>query len=72
MSIPSFLNILPISYTLSNPPTISLFRYNSLAILRYIGISSVLWWVINGLAFAPPAIVFRIGVSTSRKPLSSR
>ncbi len=31
-----------------------------------------MWWVINGLAFAPPAIVFNIGVSTSKKPLSSK
>lgn len=42
ISIPSFLKFLPISYTLSNPPTISLFKYNSVAILRYISISSVL------------------------------
>ena len=32
----------------------------------------MLWWVINGLALAPPAIVFKIGVSTSKKPLSSK
>ena len=31
-----------------------------------------MWWVTNGLAFAPPAIVFNIGVSTSKKPLSSK
>ena len=31
-----------------------------------------MWWVTNGLAFAPPAIVFNIGVSTSKNPLSSK
>ena len=71
MSIPSFLKSFPISYTLSNPPTISLFRYNSVAILKYISISSVLWCVTNGLAVAPPAIVFSTGVSTSKYPFSS-
>ena len=30
--------------------------------------SSVLWWVTNGLAWAPPASTCRIGVSTSVKP----
>ncbi len=29
-------------------------------------------WVRNGRAFAPPWIVCRIGVSTSRKPRPSR
>ena len=71
MSIPSFLNILPISYTLSYPPTINLFKFNSVAILKYIGKSNALWCVINGLAVAPPDIVFNIGVSTSKYPFSS-
>ena len=71
MSIPSFLNILPISYTLSYPPTISLFKFNSVAILKYIGMFNVLWCVINGLAVAPPDIVFNTGVSTSKNPFSS-
>ena len=30
--------------------------------------SSVLWWVTNGRAWAPPASTCRIGVSTSTKP----
>ena len=35
-------------------------------------IFKLLWWVVNGLAVAPPAIVFRIGVSTSKNPLPSK
>ena len=31
-----------------------------------------MWCVINGLAAAPPAIVFNIGVSTSKYPLLSK
>ena len=72
MSIPSFLNILPISYTFSNPPTINRFKYNSFAILIYISKFNVLWCVLNGLALAPPAIVLKIGVSTSKNPLLSK
>ena len=34
--------------------------------------SNVLWWVINGLAAAPPAIAPNIGVSTSINPLLSK
>ena len=30
--------------------------------------SNVLWWVTNGRAVAPPAIGWRMGVSTSTKP----
>ena len=33
--------------------------------------SSALWWVVNGLASAPPGIGWKIGVSTSMKPRSS-
>ena len=34
--------------------------------------SKVLWWVIKGLALAPPGSVCKIGVSTSRYPLLLR
>jgi len=34
--------------------------------------SSALWWVMNGRAAAPPGIACIMGVSTSRKPRSSR
>mmetsp|Transcript_10495 Transcript_10495/g.20734 ORF Transcript_10495/g.20734 Transcript_10495/m.20734 type:complete len:232 (-) Transcript_10495:40-735(-) len=68
--MPSFLNCLPISYTLSIPPTTSIFRYNSGATRIYNCISKSLWYVMNGLAVAPPGIMFIIGVSTSRKPRS--
>ncbi len=33
--------------------------------------SSALWWVVNGLASAPPGIGWKIGVSTSMKSRSS-
>ena len=67
--MPSFLKQRFISNIFSEtPPTRSLFRWSSGAILRYISKSSALWWVINGLAVAPPAWVWSIGVSTSRKP----
>ena len=67
---PSFLKLLFISKTLSKPPTKSLFRYNSGAILKYKSLSKALWLVINGLATAPPGIGCIIGVSTSIKSLS--
>ena len=38
---------------------------SSVAIRMYISISRVLWWVMKGRAAAPPAMVFRTGVSTS-------
>ncbi len=33
--------------------------------------SSELWWVTNGLAWAPPGMGWKIGVSTSTNPRSS-
>ena len=33
---------------------------------------SSLWWVMKGLAEAPPAIMFISGVSTSRNPRQSK
>ena len=47
------------------PPTIRRLSGSSVAIRRYMSISSVLWWVINGLAVAPPEMVLSTGVSTS-------
>ena len=67
-SMPSFLNVLPISYTASMPPTNSLFRGSSSAILKYMSRSWVLWCVMKGLADAPVSNVFKIGVSTSVNP----
>ena len=37
---------------------------------RYMSMSSALWWVMNGFAAAPPALVSSTGVSTSTKPRS--
>ncbi len=34
--------------------------------------SSALWWVVNGRASAPPGSGWKVGVSTSMKPRSSR
>ena len=68
-SIPSFLNVLPISYTFSMPPTSNLLRFSSRAILKYISKFCALWCVINGLALAPVNNVVSTGVSTSVKSL---
>ena len=70
-SIPSLRNVLPISKTRSKPPTMSRLRCSSVATRRYSGRSSVLWWVTNGLAWAPPGSTWKIGVSTSTNPRSS-
>ena len=70
--IPSFLKLLLISNTFSNPPTNNLFKYNSGAILKNNSISNALWCVTNGLAVAPPAIGCIIGVSTSVNPFFSK
>ena len=51
---PSLRKSLPISYTRSSPPTISRFRYSSVATRRYIVRSSALKCVTNGRASAPP------------------
>lgn len=48
-------------YRHGSPPT---FRYSSGATLMYRSIFSSLWWVMKGLAVAPPGIIFIIGVST--------
>ena len=68
LSMPSLRKFLENSYTPSKPPTISRFKYNSSAIRKYRGMSSALWWVMNGRAAAPPGIDCRMGVSTSRYP----
>ena len=65
-SIPSFLKFLENSYTPSKPPTINRFKYNSLAIRIYNGMSKLLWCVMNGRAAAPPGIGCNTGVSTSK------
>lgn len=70
--MPSFLKTFPISYTFSKPPTISCFKNNSGAILNSKFCFSSFDCVKKGFARAPPACALRIGVSTSRKPLSSR
>ena len=67
---PSFLKLLFISKTLSKPPTKSLFKYNSGAILKNKSRSRALWCVTKGLATAPPGIGCIMGVSTSIKFLS--
>ena len=69
-SIPSLRNVRPISKTRSRPPTMSRLRCSSVATRRYSGMSSVLWWVTNGRAWAPPGSTWKIGVSTSTKPRS--
>ena len=66
MSMPSFRNWRPISYTRSMPPTTSCFRYSSGAMRMYSCMFRSLWNVMNGLAVAPPGIMFIMGVSTSR------
>ena len=65
-SMPSFRKMRPISYTRSKPPTVSRFRFSSVAMRIYMSISRVLWWVMKGRAVAPPEMVLRTGVSTSR------
>ena len=70
--LPSFLNCLPISYTLSIPPTTNILWYSSGATLMKRSISRSLWCVMKGLAEAPPGIMFIRGVSTSRKPRLSK
>ncbi len=72
LSMPSLRKFLPISYTPSNPPTMSLFRYSSVAMRMYMSMSSALKWVMNGRAEAPPGMFCRIGVSTSVYPCSSK
>ena len=67
---PSFLKLLLISKTFSKPPTNSLLRWSSGAILKKSSLSRALCWVIKGLATAPPGMECIIGVSTSRKPSS--
>ena len=70
-SIPSLRKFFPISYTPSNPPTMSLFRYSSVAILMYMSWFRALKCVMNGRADAPPAMLCSVGVSTSVYPASS-
>ena len=53
------------------PPTMQRLRYSSGAMRMKSGMSSALWWVVNGRAAAPPAIGCSTGVSTSRKPRAS-
>ena len=43
-------------------------RCSSVAMRRYMSMSSVLWWVMKGRAVAPPEMVLSTGVSTSMKP----
>jgi hypothetical protein len=50
----------------------SCLRYSSGAMRMNSVMSRSLWCVTNGLAVAPPAIMFIIGVSTSRKLRVSR
>ena len=69
---PSLRKTRPISNTFSKPATVSRFRYSSGAILRYRSRSSALWWVVNGRALAPPGIGWKMGVSTSIAPRSSK
>jgi len=68
--MPSFLKTLPSSKTRSNPPIMSYLRYSSGAILSSRFYLRVSLRVKNGLAKAPPAYEFRMGVSTSRKSRS--
>ena len=70
--IPSLRKLRPSSYTRSNPPTMSRFKYSSGAMRMNISMSSVLWWVTNGRAAAPPATVLSMGVSTSINPSLSK
>ena len=69
---PSLRKSLPISYTRSSPPTISRFKYSSVAIRRYSVRSSSLWCVVNGRPAPPPYSGCRTGVSTSMNPSASR
>ena len=64
-SMPSLRKMRPISYTRSKPPTVSRFRFSSVAMRIYMSMSRVLWWVMKGRAVAPPEMVFSTGVSTS-------
>ncbi len=70
--MPSFLKFLLSSNILVNPPQSSLLRCSSGAILSVRGMLSALWWVSKGLAAAPPATLWSMGVSTSRNPRSWR
>jgi len=70
--MPSFLKTRPISKTLSKPPIINYFKYSSGAILNSRFYFKLSERVKNGLAKAPPAYAFNIGVSTSKKSLSFR
>ena len=54
------------------PPTMRRFRYNSVAMRRYISRSSALCRVTNGWAIAPAGMGTSTGVSTSRKPRASK
>ena len=54
------------------PPTIRRFKCSSVAMRMYMSISRVLWCVMKGRAFAPPAMGLKTGVSTSIKPMESR
>mmetsp|Transcript_26568 Transcript_26568/g.67636 ORF Transcript_26568/g.67636 Transcript_26568/m.67636 type:complete len:216 (-) Transcript_26568:325-972(-) len=62
----------PSSNTRSNPPTTIRFRCSSVAMRSVRLRCSVLWYVTNGRASAPPATDSSTGVSTSRNPLSSK
>ena len=68
---PSLRKTRPISKTRSKPATTRRFRYSSGAIRRKSSTSSALWWVVKGLASAPPGMGWKIGVSTSMKSRSS-
>lgn len=59
-----------VMYTVKEP--YYTFRYSSGATLMKRFLLKSLWWVTKGMAEAPPAILFIMGVSTSRKSRDSK
>src|SRR5277367_5103196 len=59
VEIPSLRKLRLISYTRSNPPTVSRFKYSSGAMRMYKSMSKVLWCVTKGRAAAHPRVHHR-------------